>query len=159
MTSVLCVAPGSNYYRLPGLDLWDKDRNAFLFTGQNKVIAHPPCQQWSRLHKFARNNPDEKQLAYFCWDVVNSNGGIFEHPAGSHFFRTVGASRSKIISVDQHWWGFNCRKRTYLYFHDCEPLSFPLNFDHHQSTLSAINPRLRSIMPLAFCEWLVACVQ
>lgn len=156
--SILCVAKDSNYHSIPGLDLWTASRNAYNFDSLNPIICHPPCQQWSRLHKFARENHEEKQLAFFCWEKVNTNGGIFEHPAGSHFFKTVKADRSKIFSINQHWFGFPTRKRTYLYFHNCKPLSFPLSFDHPVTTLEKVNPRLRSIMPLSFCEWLVMCI-
>lgn len=157
--SVLCVASGSNYYRIPGLDLWDTMRDAYKFTGQNPVIAHPPCAQWSRLHKFAKQNEYEKELAVFCWEKVNQNGGIFEHPAGSHFFKFIGADCKKIVSVDQHWWGFPCRKRTYLYFNGFAPAQMPLNFSSYQTTVDALHSSRRSIMPLEFCQYLLTSIQ
>lgn len=153
--SVLCVASASNYYQLPNLDLWPEERDAYKFTGNNPVITHAPCQQWSRMHAFARSDQRSKELAFFCFSQVKENGGIFEHPAGSHFFKTVGASFKQIVSIDQHWWGFPTRKRTYLFFQNCSPAAHPLNFDHPVTTLEKVNPRLRSIMPLSFCKWLV----
>lgn len=127
MISVLCALPNSVYKTIPGVDVWDAQRDAFYFTGSNPVIVHPPCQQWSRLKAFAKPNPDEKELAYHCLKIVIRNGGIFEHPMGSSFFKEVGIKPT--LSVDQHWFGYAARKRTWLYFAQVRPLALPLNFD------------------------------
>lgn len=78
--SVLCAMENSFYYSISGLDVWNKDRDAYFFTGTNPVIVHPPCQQWSRMKAFARPDPEEKELAFFCLQKVLKNGGVFEHP-------------------------------------------------------------------------------
>lgn len=85
MISILCVAARSNYFSIPDLDLWPEKRDAYLFTSSDKVIAHPPCAQWSRLRRFSKEDARSKELAVFCFDKVNSNGGVFEHPMGSSF--------------------------------------------------------------------------
>jgi len=144
---------------LPGLDLWTAERNTYNFAGSNPVIAHPPCAQWSRMKSFARSNQHEKDLAVFCWEAVMRNGGIFEHPAGSSFFSFIGANRDHLFSVDQHWWNFPCRKRTYLYFNRCEPGIYPLNFSHPMRKVHNMHSGDRAIMPLEFCEWLVSAVR
>ena len=125
MITVLCAKKNSLYKQIPGVDVWDEDRDAYFFTGSNPVITHAPCAQWSRMKAFAKDNPDEKELAYFCLNKVLRNGGIFEHPASSSFFKEAGIERN-IYSVDQSWWGFPARKRTYLFFHKCKPLAMPL---------------------------------
>lgn len=164
MISVLCVMPGSNYFQIPGLDLWDAKRDAYNFIGSNPVITHAPCAQWSRLKAFANDNPREKELAWFCLEKVRRNGGIFEHPAGSSFFKEAGIK--KIYSVDQSWWGFPARKRTYLYFHGYKPLAFPLSFDritykvggNRNGSLISMIKRDHSKMTLSFCQYLVDCL-
>lgn len=155
--SVLCVDRETNYKQIPGLDLWDADRDAYLFTGTNPVIVHPPCQQWSMLKAFAHDRPKEKELAWFCLEKVKRNGGILEHPAGSSFFAAAGIKPT--ISVDQIWWGFPARKRTYLYFVGCRPLSFPLSFDLPKTTVQNMDKKKRSRMTVAFCQWLVDCIK
>lgn len=125
MISVLCAQKNSVYKNIPGIDVWDALRDAYFFTGSNPVITHAPCPQWSRMKAFANDNPDEKELAFFCLQKVIRNGGIFEHPAGSTFFKEAGITKN-LYSVDQSWWGFPARKRTYLFFHKCKPLAVPL---------------------------------
>lgn len=125
MISVLCAKKNSIYKTIPGVDVWDEDRDAYFFTGSNPVITHAPCAQWSRMKAFANDDPDQKELAYHCLKYVLRNGGIFEHPGGSSFFKEAGVTNN-IYSVDQVWWGFPARKRTYLFFHYCKPLAFPV---------------------------------
>lgn len=125
MITVLCAKKNSLYKQIPGIDVWDEDRDAYFFTGSNPVITHAPCAQWSQMKGFANDNPDEKELAFFCLQKVLRNGGIFEHPAGSSFFKEAGIERN-IYSVDQSWWGFPARKRTFLFFHKCKPEPFPI---------------------------------
>lgn len=168
---ILCANDNSNYFKLndPGLDIYTQERDAWTYNGNDPVICHAPCQQWSKLKAFARFNMSEKMLAYHCWELIQRNGGIFEHPAGSSFFHAIKANKSKIISVDQHWWNFPSQKRTYLYFNHCEPLEHPLNFngiEFQLSTIKGVNQRKmngkkemkkseRSLMPVAFCKYLV----
>lgn len=156
--SVLCICENSNYLKIDGLDLWDKNRDVYNYTSSNVIIAHPPCQQWSKLKAFANDDIKERDLAAFCFHLVKLNGGVFEHTACSSFFKFIGADFSKIISVNQSWWGFPAKKPTYLYFENCKPLSYPLSFDLVQKKVSQMSYKKRSIMPLGFCKWLVECV-
>ncbi len=158
MISILCVCKNSNYYKLPGLDLYDTYRNAYTFAGLNKLIAHPPCAQWSKLRSFAKENKEEKDLAMFCLHKVKQNGGILEHPAGSQFWKVANVSRSNIISINQHWFGFPAQKRTWLYFHDVKPLAYPLSFNTPTKTVSDMHSTARSLQPLSFCNYLVNCI-
>jgi hypothetical protein len=171
MISVLCTNENSNYKLIPGLDLWPASRDMHHYGGSNPVICHPPCAQWSRMRAFANDNPSQKFLALMCWDIVNSNGGIFEHPSASSFWHYVCADRSRLISVNQSWWGFPCRKTTWLYFSKCQPLSYPLSFIPVVHTISTTSKKYRkfkelqgskqnrSLMPLPFCQYLVDCVR
>lgn len=149
----------SNYYKIPGLDLWNQERDAYNFTGSNPVICHPPCAQWSKLKAFAGTNKQEKELAYFCIEKVNQNGGILEHPAGSGIWKLPGIKRENIISINQHWFGFPAQKRTWLYFTQVKPISFPLNFNCPVKTVTELHSSSRSKQPLSFCIWLVQSIQ
>lgn len=166
MISVLCALPNSIYKTIPGIDVWDVKRDAYYFTGSNPVIVHPPCPQWSRLKAFANPDPDEKELAYHCLKYVVRNGGIFEHPAGSTFFKEAGISNGRLMSVDQFWWGFTARKRTHLFFSKCRPLSTPLRFDatewsvgmNRGKGLPEIKKSQRSETTKEFATWLINCI-
>lgn len=165
MISVLCAKKNSTYKNIPGIDVWDENRDAYFFTGSNPVITHAPCAQWSRMKAFANDNPDEKELAYFCLNKVIRNGGIFEHPAGSTFYKEVGILKD-VYSIDQSWWGFPARKRTYLFFRDCKPLPYPL-FQHIPIVRVGsrkgkkdpeISKTMRSTTVLSFAQYLINCI-
>ena len=47
--AALYVETNGCYYNLPGVDPWDKARDARLYAGPWPVVAHPPCQRWCRL--------------------------------------------------------------------------------------------------------------
>lgn len=157
--AILCADEKSNYFKLANrynLDIYTLSRSATNFDYSCPVIAHPPCAQWSRLHAFATPNQREKELAWFCLEAVNRCGGIFEHPSGSHFFKT--ASIKPTISVDQHWFGYPARKRTYLYFSDCSPIQHPLSLDAPtKNSVTNISRSMRSRCSVAFCVWLIEC--
>lgn len=155
--AILCANSPSNYNDLDyPLDIYTKNRSATLYDLDYPVITHAPCAQWSRLHTFAKSNADEKNLAWFCLSQVHKNGGIFEHPAGSHFFRE--ANIKPTIAVDLHYWGFPARKTTWLYFHRCTPISFPLNFSAIQKKVQQLHSSKRSDTPLAMGQWLINCI-
>lgn len=165
MISVLCAKKNSVYKNIPGIDVWDEARDAYFFTGSNPVITHAPCAQWSRMKGFANNNPDEKELAYFCLQKVIRNGGIFEHPGGSTFFKEAGVTKN-IYSVDQVWWGFPARKRTYLFFHGCKPLPFPVMQNIPSVRVGSrkgkkdreISKTERSTTVKEFAQWMIDCI-
>jgi hypothetical protein len=106
---------------------------------------------------FAKPDLEERDLAFFCLDVVKRNGGILEHPHGSSFFRYAGIRPT--LCIDQHWFGFPARKRTWLYFVDVKPLPHPLSFDLVATKVELMHSGMRSRMPLTFCQWLVDCVK
>lgn len=166
MISVLCAQKNSVYKAIPGIDVWDEARDAYFFTGSNPVITHAPCPQWSRMKAFANDKPDEKELAFFCLNKVIRNGGIFEHPAGSTFFKEAGITKN-LYSVDQVWWGFPARKRTYLFFHGCKPLPVPLfnSIPTHVVTISRggfkwpeMKKSERSTTTLSFANWMISSI-
>lgn len=156
MISVLCTLEKSNYNLIPGLDLWPKSRNAYLFYGSNPVITHAPCQQWSRLKAFAKPDPMERDLAHFCIERVLRNGGIFEHPNGSSFFKEAGVRPQ--LQIDQKDFGFPATKKTLLFSHGYKFKAVPLTFSPAPRKVTDLDQLVRSRQPLAFCEWLVSTI-
>lgn len=155
--TVLCIDDLSNYRQIPDLDLWDAKRNTYncLFPA-GRVIAHPPCAQWSKLKALAKPNEEEKNLAWYCLEMVRKFGGVLEHPEGSAFFKEAGISPT--ITVDQSWWGFPARKRTHLYFVNCSPSPALVRFGPAKCGVEDLHSSVRSRMTLSFCAWLVASV-
>lgn len=157
--AILCANSPSIYHDLEtshNLDIYTKNRSATLFEGSEPVITHAPCAQWSRLRTFALDKPDEKELAWLCLSHVHKNGGIFEHPAGSSFFRA--ANIRPTLALDLHYWGFPARKTTWLYFHKCKPISFPLNFNALEKTVPQLHSSKRSDTPHGMALWLINCI-
>ena len=152
--SILCADTNSNYKQIPNLDVWDRARNAYNFTGSNPVITHAPCSQWSRLRGLAHENQLEKDLAFFCLEKVKNNGGIFEHPEGSIFFKTAGIKPT--IIIDQGNFGFPAQKRTWLYFSRCNPLPLPPPvYSGYQISVNNMSSKRRSETTFPLIRWLV----
>lgn len=132
MVAVLFARGDSIYKTMPGLDVYDKERDAKTFKGGAPVVAHPPCRAWSRMRAFAKPEPGEKELAHFAIFQVRENGGVLEHPSGSKLFKDFlpapGCSDAFgwTMAVDQFWWGHKARKRTYLYIVGIEPGQLPV---------------------------------
>lgn len=158
MITILCANKNSLYKTIPGLDVWDEERDAYYFTGSNPVITHAPCQQWSKLKALAHNNKDEKELAYFCLTKVKRNGGIFEHPDGSQFLKQMGITKG-IYRIDQNWWGFRAQKRTLLYMNGCKPAPIPILTPGPTITVERMDKKERSITTIPLIHWLCASIQ
>lgn len=161
--SVLCAHDKSNYYQIPGLDIYNAERDAYNFTGLNPVICHPPCAQWSQMRAFSNQDERLKNLANFCFRSLVNNGGIFEHPSGSMVWKQFNwPTGTKIISVNQSWFGFPAQKKTILAFYRCSPISHPLSFDAVTHVLGKrkngkreLSKSQRSLTTLSFNQWLI----
>lgn len=154
--AVLCVEKDSVYKVIPGIDAWDKERDAYNFKGSEPVITHAPCQQWSRLRKFAKQNDYEKNLAEFCYKKVQENGGVFEHPAQSSFFKEFSVDMRKVISVDQSDFGFPAKKTTWLYVNGYKLPASPLRSEVRLlTTVPKMARKDRSRTTIEFAIWLI----
>lgn len=151
--AVLCANAKSVYHEFAICEVYDQKRDAYTFEGSNPIIAHPPCGQWSRLKSFAKSNIREKELAYFCLIQVLRNGGVFEHPAGSHFFKHVGLK--SLLSVDQHWWNFPARKRTYLFFYNCKAAEYSIHFNAIEKNVEDLHSSQRATTTKDFASFLI----
>lgn len=68
MIAALYVEKDGTYANLPGVDLWDIERDARKYNGDYPVVAHPPCQRWSVMAYVT-----EKMYGY----RVGDDGGCF----------------------------------------------------------------------------------
>lgn len=132
--AVLFARADSFYKTLPGVDVWDIDRDARKWPGGCPVVAHPPCRAWGRLSHMAKPRPDEMDLARWAVAQVRQWGGVLEHPSGSKLWGDQGlpppGKRDKwgghTVPIDQNWFGHRARKSTLLYVVGCAPADMPL---------------------------------
>ena len=131
--TVLFARSDSIYKTLPGVDVWDAERDARKWQGGTPVVAHPPCRAWGRLRHFARPRPDEKALALWAVDQVRQWGGVLEHPAGSTLWPTANLPAPGqhdrwggwTLPIAQNWWGHRAEKKTWLYIMGIKPCDLP----------------------------------
>lgn len=89
MVAALFVETNGIYFGLPGVEPWDRARDARCYPGPWPVIAHPPCQRWGRFwhgstrkpHQFKMGDDDGCFAAALV--AVRRWGGVLEHPADS----------------------------------------------------------------------------
>jgi hypothetical protein len=122
-------------YSIPGIDLWDKDRDARRYPGPYRVIAHPPCERWGR---FWGGSPGQKTRLVKgddggCFAAalgsVRRWGGVLEHPQDSAAWQAYGLMAPPrsggwvaadnlggwTCRVEQGHYGHRARKATWLY--------------------------------------------
>lgn len=135
MIAALYVEKGGCYFGLPGVDPWDVMRDARLYGGPYPVVAHPPCQLWTRFAhvNFARwggehNRPGNDGGCFeAALAAVRKWGGVLEHPAFSDAWKVFNIPRPRIgiwSRYDGEWvcevwqsaYGHKARKRTWLLY-------------------------------------------
>jgi hypothetical protein len=174
--AALFVETDGPYFGLDDVEPWDVTRDARLYDGPHPVIAHPPCNRWSRLATFRRQRDG---LDGGCFaaalNAVRRFGGVLEHPAHSLAWTTFalprpansGWTRSLLdegwtCEVDQRWYGHEARKPTWLYFVGDEPPdliwgSAPQSDKSIQASYGGGKRQaLRSRTPLAFRDVLLS---
>jgi hypothetical protein len=173
MISVLFAARNSIYKTIPGLDIWDEDRDALNWSGGNPGIFHPPCRLWSAfLSQFSKADRSEKDLGIWSVCEVRKHGGILEQPAFSKLWDAAGVPYPPYqdefgfsISIDQFWFNHQCRKRTWLYI--CAlprsllpayPIKLVAEYPvalHGRGKVPRSDKRQRSATPVEFARWLI----
>lgn len=168
---ILFTLPGSNYTKYSFTDCYDVNRNALSYKGTAAIIAHPPCRLWGRLSHLSKAPKSERLLAIWAIIKVRANGGVLEHPAGSRLFRKMNIPLDGspdhyggfVISINQHWFGFQAQKRTYLYIVGCSRSQlppFPLSFNAVTHSISSsrnyleLDKSKNSVTVPQLCEWL-----
>ena len=133
--AALYVETDGCYFGLPGVDPWDKERDARSYAGPHPVVAHPPCQRWGRFWHGSPRKPHQFGLGEDggCFaaalTAVRNHGGVLEHPADSQAWRWFGLTAPRrhagwskadelggwTCYVEQGHYGHNARKPTWLY--------------------------------------------
>jgi len=156
--------------------VWDETRDATRWPGGAPVIAHPPCAQWARLRKFARENQETKAHALYALAQVRRWTGVLEHPIGSTLWSAAKLPRPGELDdhggftlvVDQFWFGHPAQKRTWLYVcgiapADVPPIPFKLGYPTHfikpsrarRGSAPTTGRRFREGTPPDFAQWLI----
>lgn len=132
VAALFCRAD-SYYKTLPGVEVYDAERDARTYDGPHPVVAHPPCRAWGRLRTFARPRADERNLARLAVALVREFGGALEHPAGSTLWPAQALPQPGerdawggwTMGVQQWQFGHRAEKPTWLYVVGCEPADVP----------------------------------
>lgn len=167
--SALFVDSKGIYPQLLGQEAcWGAERDARAYAGTAPVVAHPPCQLWVNLaavnwKRYGRQRPAWKPEGtdggcfLAAYQAVRRNGGVLEHPAGSHawgahydvsrppkgpgqwWLHSFGSSEpgehreAWVCEVWQSAYGNPCRKRTWLMY--CgQRAPFELRWDRSPGT-------------------------
>lgn len=135
VVAALFVDPLGTYAELENVDIWDQSRDARLYRGPHRVIAHPPCQRWGRFWHGSTRKPHQYRLGEDggCFaaalTAVRNYGGVLEHPAHSKAWRYFGLRTPAAgdgwtkaddyggwtCHVEQGHYGHMARKKTWLY--------------------------------------------
>ena len=135
MIAALFVETDGCYFGLPGVDPWDRERDARRYQGPHPVVAHPPCERWGRYWGGAPaqmprlTQGDDGGCFAAALHAVRIFGGVLEHPEGSHAWRWFqlttpprGGGWVKAdwlggwtCCVEQGYYGHRARKATWLY--------------------------------------------
>lgn len=138
--AALYVQTNGCYFGLPGVDPWDKHRDARLYDGPYPVVAHPPCERWGRYWGGSPTTWPRLKLGDDggCFEAalaaVRKWGGVLEHPEASHAWRHFGLNRPPrtgywvaadfeggwTCCIEQGAYGHKARKATWLYAHSAE---------------------------------------
>jgi hypothetical protein len=84
MIAALFVDHDGIYAGRPDVDLWGRDRDARLYAGPHRVVAHPPCERWGSFARslWGRVGEDDGCFASALVNVERY-GGVLEHPAST----------------------------------------------------------------------------
>lgn len=135
MIAALFVKEGGAYYNLEGVDPWPESRDARLYPGPHRVVAHPPCSRWCRLAglveaRHGHKRHDDGGAFASALASVRRWGGVLEHPAWSdawphHGLPAPPSEGGWLLApcggwtcyVEQGRYGHRARKPTWLYAH------------------------------------------
>ena len=132
VAALFCRAD-SIYKTMPGVDVWDAERDATAWPGGAPVVAHPPCRTWGTLAHLFEHPPGERELAPWAVAQVRRWGGVLEHPAKSRLWPELGlpalGRRDEFggwtLAIHQSDFGHRAQKKTRLYIVGCSPLDVP----------------------------------
>ena len=119
--AALFVERDGAYWNLPGVDAWDRERDARLYAGPWPVVAHPPCQRWGKLWAgqplhikqtgIRKIKGDDDGCFAAALGAIRKWGGVIEHPWQSHAWPHFGLNTpprdGRWIAADFHG-GWTC---------------------------------------------------
>lgn len=158
MIAALFVRANSVYKSMPGVDAWDKERDARHWLGGSSLVAHPPCAQWGNMAQWARVKPAEKALALLALDLADRYGGVVEHPVTSRLWPHTEGRKGFLYTIDQQWFGHRAQKRTTLYINGIKPSQMPpipYVMAEPEQPVQNMGKAERERTPPAFAQWLV----
>jgi len=131
--AVLFARADSHYKTLPGVEVYDMERDARTYDGPWPVVAHPPCRAWGRLRHMASPRADERNLARLPWRWCASSAACLSTQRASTLWpaqRLPEPSQRDgfggwTLPITQHAWGHRANKATRLYIVGCEPRDIP----------------------------------
>ncbi len=135
MIAALFVLANGPYAGIHGVEVWDVNRDARLYAGPHRVVAHPPCERWGRYWnggpsaRVARIKGDDDGCFAAALRSVRQFGGVLEHPAASSAWEAFGLMPPPRAGgwvnadfeggwtcwVDQEHYGHRAQKGTWLY--------------------------------------------
>lgn len=135
MIAALFVDERGCYAHLPDVDAWGASRDARLYEGPHRVVAHPPCERWGRYWfggpsaRVRREKGADGGCFLMALLAVRRWGGVLEHPAASSAWGAFGLSTPPrsggwvpaddrggwTCCVDQGHYGHRAQKATWLY--------------------------------------------
>jgi len=164
--AALFVRSDSCYRDIPGVDVYDAQRDALTWCGGVPVVAHPPCRSWGRLSAFAKPRPGEKELALWAVAQVRRFGGVLEHPFGSQLVHAanlpspgeVDSFGGFLFYANQFHFGHRALKPSIFYVVGCAPSDLPL-FPFRDglplTTVENMDVSEREKTPPELARWLV----
>ena len=133
--AALYVETDGTYYGLNGVVPYDIKRDARKYDGPYSVVAHPPCNLWVNFAALnykryggEHNRPGNDGGCFqHALQSVMRFGGVLEHPAFSHAWKTFALPRPTkgqwsnhdglwVCEVWQSAYGHKARKRTWLLY-------------------------------------------
>jgi hypothetical protein len=176
--AALYVHTKGAYFGLDKVDPWDEKRDARLYDGPYPVVAHPPCQSWSRLAALrasmsAGRRPQGEDGGTFsaALSSVRKWGGVLEHPAYSAAWSAHGLfwppndggwvvadwSGGWTCQIEQGRYGHKIAKPTWLYAHGTELPSLRWGFSYRSRSegLRMLSKRQRISTPAEFRDLLL----
>jgi len=165
--SALFVQENGAYDKSAKIDAWHVLRDATKFEGNLPIVAHPPCQRWSKLAptyykvwgtNYLKPGNDEGTFK-IALDAVNKNGGVLEHPAYVTSWPKFGLTKPPKdggwIESGEGWtclvwqstYGHKANKPTWLYYKGNKP-PLDLNWEHVRgSHVVTRNPNMKKDNP------------
>jgi hypothetical protein len=173
VVAALFVESGGVYATLPGVELWDAQRDARLYAGTHPVVCHSPCGPWSRLAELAHSKGgpatgEDDGCFAAALAAVRRWGGVLEHPRCSKAWKAFGlpepvsgrwryGASGYSTQVNQVEYGHRARKPTWL-FYVGEEVPPPLRWSAKSTPthpVERMGKRERKATPLAFALELI----